>query len=39
LTVLEVYRSKATAIFWATMIAGALSAMWSAFTALRELRA
>lgn len=39
LTVLEVYRSKATTIFWATMIAGALSALWSAFTALRELRA
>lgn len=39
LTVLEIYRSKAALVFWATIICGAMSAMWSAFTALRELRA
>lgn len=39
LTVLEIYRSNAALVFWVTLVGGALSALCSAVTALKELRA
>ena len=39
LTALSMYRSRAVLLFWATLGAGVLSAMWSVVTTVRELRA
>jgi hypothetical protein len=39
LTVLEIYRSNAALVFWVTLIGGAVTALYSAVTALKEMRA